>query len=192
MKEIKILGRGGQGVVSASAVLASAFYLEGYHSHAFPMYGIERRGGPARSFVRVDKKEIIRHDQVYSPFVMLVVDLSVLKEEIEKELKTVGLMIVNTTRNADEIKKEFKLKDACIVKTLDATKIALEATGKPFANVALIGALAGATNMVSLDSLNLAVAEIWADKGATVIQSNQLAIKKAYDLMRCEKCRVEI
>ena len=192
MKEIKILGRGGQGVVSASVVLASAFYKEGYESQAFPMYGVERRGGPARSFVRVDKKPIIQHDQVYSPFVLIVIDPSVLKEEIETELKSVGLVLINTTKSEKQIRKEFKFKNVCIIKTLDATKIAIDAIGKPFANVVLIGAFAGLTNLISIKSLNAAVEELWSDKGEKVVNSNQVAIKKAFDELGCKPCKVKI
>lgn len=193
MKEIKILGRGGQGVVSAAAVLASAFFKEGYHSHAFPMYGIERRGGPATSFVRVDKKPIIKHDQVYAPFVLIIVDPSLLQTEIESVLSSVGLLLVNTTKSPEEIKKEFdKLNKACVVKTINANKVAMESIGKPFANMPLVGAFAGSTNLVSLKSLNEAIAEMWADKGQKIIETNQLAVKKAYDLLKCNVCKVEI
>lgn len=192
MIEVKILGRGGQGVVSASAVLASALFKEGYHTQAFPMYGVERAGGPARSFVRIDKKPIERYDQIYSPFVLLVIDESVLEEEVEKELKTTGLIIINTKKSVKEIRKEIKLKQACIVKTIDATQIALDVFGKPFANIPMVGAFAGMTNFVSIKFLNEAIAETWQHKGEKVVKGNQKAVKKGYDTLRCEKCKVTI
>jgi pyruvate ferredoxin oxidoreductase gamma subunit len=192
MIEVKILGRGGQGVVSASAVIASALFKEGYFSQAFPMYGVERAGGPARAFVRIDKKPIQRYDQVYSPYVMLVIDPSVLKEEIEEELKSAGLMIINTLKSPEEIKKEFNLKQTCVVKTINATKIALDTVGKPFSNVVIVGAFAGMTNLISLDSINDAITEIWFDKGEEVVNANQKLAKKGYEMLYCRTCKVKI
>lgn len=191
MIEVKIIGRGGQGVVSASAVLASALFKEGYYSQAFPMYGVERSGGPARAFVRVDRKPVLRHDQVYSPYVMLVIDPTVLSQELEV-LKTVGLMIINTPKSEREIRKQFRLKKACVVKTINASKIAFNTIGKPFANVPMIGAFTGLTKLISMKSLNSAIAEIWSDKGEKIIRGNQATAKKAYDELFCEKCKVAI
>jgi pyruvate ferredoxin oxidoreductase gamma subunit len=192
MKEIKILGRGGQGVVSASAVLASALFKDGYFSQAFPMYGVERAGGPARAFVRVDTKPIERYDQVYAPFIMVVIDPSTLKEEIESELETAGFMLVNTTKSEKELRKELNLKQTCVLRTIDATKIAMTVIGKPFANIPMIGALAGATGIVSLKALDAAIEETWQDKGPKVVKMNQDAVKKGYELLSKEKHLVKI
>jgi pyruvate ferredoxin oxidoreductase gamma subunit len=191
MIEVKILGRGGQGVVSASAVLASALFKENYFAQAFPMYGVERSGGPARAFLRIDKEPIHRYDQIYSPYVLLVIDPTTLKEEIET-LKTAGLMIINTPKSVEEIKKEFPLKQTCVVKTIDATKIALDTVGKPFSNVPMIGAFVGMTNLISLKAVNDAIAEIWGDKGEAVVKGNQEMAKKGYEKLYCKTCVVKI
>jgi len=62
MIEIRIHGRGGQGAVIASEVLASAFFKEGKFVQAFPAFGVERRGAPVTAFTRVDEQPIrIRH-----------------------------------------------------------------------------------------------------------------------------------
>lgn len=187
MLEIKLLGRGGQGVVSSSFVLASALFNEGLVTQAFPMYGVERSGGPARAFVRVDKKPIQRYDQVYNPTVFIILDTSLVNEEFEN-LKSAGLVLINTTKKPEE----FNLPKACVVKTIDATGIAIQATGKPFFNVPLIGAFAGFTKLCSLESLYKAIEEAWKDKGPKVVEANKKSARAAYDLTYPEKGSLKI
>jgi pyruvate ferredoxin oxidoreductase gamma subunit len=187
MLEIKILGRGGQGVVSSSFVLAAALFNEGYYSQAFPMYGIERSGSPAMASLRVDKKPITRYDQVYNPNVFIILDVTLVKEYFEK-LKSAGLVIINTTKKPDE----FKLPKACVVRTIDATKIAIDATGKPFFNIPMAGAFAGFTKLCSLESLYKSIEEAWQDKGQKVVEANKKAIKAAYDLTHSDKGSLKI
>jgi len=187
MLEIKVLGRGGQGVVSLSFVLASALFNENYHTQAFPMYGIERSGSPAMASVRVDKKPITRYDQVYNPNVFIILDVTLVNEYFEK-LKSAGLVIINTTKKPEE----FKLPKACVVRTIDATKIAIDATGKPFFNVPMAGAFAGLTKLCKPESLYKAIEEAWSDKGAKVIEANKKSAKLAYDKTFPEKGSLEI
>lgn len=182
MLEIKILGRGGQGVVSSSFVLASALFNEGYQTQAFPMYGIERSGSPAMASVRADKKHITRYDQVYNPNVFIILDVTLVKEYFEK-LKSAGLVIINTKKKPEE----FKLPKACVVRTVDATKIAIDATGKPFFNVPMVGAFAGFTKLCRLESVYSAIEEAWKDKGQKVVEANKKSVKIAYDLTYPDK-----
>jgi pyruvate ferredoxin oxidoreductase gamma subunit len=155
------------------------------------MYGVERSGGPARAFLRIDKEPIHRYDQIYAPYVLLVIDPTTLKEELNV-LKTVGLMIINTPKSVEEIKQEFPLNQTCVVRTIDATKIALDTVGKPFANVPMMGAFAGMTNLISLKSLDAAISEIWGDKGEAVVKGNQELAKKGYEKLYCKTCVVKI
>jgi 2-oxoacid:acceptor oxidoreductase gamma subunit (pyruvate/2-ketoisovalerate family) len=187
MLEIKILGRGGQGVVSSSYVLAAALFNEGYTTQAFPMYGVERTGGPARAFIRVDKKPITRYDQIYNPTVFIIFDTSLVKEEFEN-LKNAGLVIINTTKKPEE----FRLPKACIVKTIDATTIAMKTIGKPFFNVPMLGAFAGYTKLCSVKSLDKAIEDAWKTKGKQVVEGNKESAKKAYNLAFPEKGRLKI
>lgn len=46
MFQVRIHGRGGQGVVTAAELLSVAAFLEDKHSQAFPMFGSERTGAP--------------------------------------------------------------------------------------------------------------------------------------------------
>ena len=97
MIEIKILGRGGQGAVTASQILAIAAFYDGKQSQAFPNFGVERRGAPAMAFARIDDKQINIRAHVYNPNIVLVLDASLIQAvNITEGLKKNGKIIVNS------------------------------------------------------------------------------------------------
>ena len=74
MIEIVISGRGGQGSVLASQILASAFFDKGNFVQAFPSFGAERRGAPVSAFLRVDSKEITLRCGIINPQWIILFD----------------------------------------------------------------------------------------------------------------------
>ena len=82
MIEIRFHGRGGQGAVIASKILAAALFKEGKYAQAFPAFGAERRGAPVMAFTRFDKKTITRRCQVYEPYHVVVLDEPIVEVEI--------------------------------------------------------------------------------------------------------------
>ena len=178
MIEIRIHGRGGQGAVIASEVLASAFFKEGKFVQAFPAFGVERRGAPVAAFTRVDDQPIrIRHF-IYEPDHIIILDPTLIEStQVDSGLKENGWIVMNT----DKPPRTFGRFSRFRVATVDANRIALEhklgSATAPIVNTAILGAFAKITGMVSVDSLVEAMAEFVPVNKA----GNAAAIKEAYE-----------
>lgn len=190
MIEIRIHGRGGQGVVAASELLAIAFFKDGKKSQAFPNFGVERSGAPIQSFVRVSDKDILSRDHVYNPDILIIQDDSLIgKSNIFSGIKKSTLIIINSKEKLNNlfvrIKKEkdlpknFSEKNILIV---DASKVALEIFKKNIVNTAILGTLAKVPNLLNLKAIFSAVEEKFQDKGREIIEKNILAIEHTYNL----------
>jgi pyruvate ferredoxin oxidoreductase gamma subunit len=171
MVEIRFHGRGGQGAVTAAAVLARAAGFDDKYAQGFPAFGVERRGAPVRAFCRISEKPINTRSQVYSPDYVLVLDESLVHlPEIADGLKPDSVIIVN----GEQMKTSFKQK----VHFYDATSLALKILGKDIVNTAMLGVFAKKTKLVSLDSILKAVGENFSGK---VLELNTQLIKEAYN-----------
>lgn len=168
--EIRIHGKGGQGAVTASEVLAIAAFKDGKYSQAFPRFGPERTGAPVEAYCRIDDKFINLRTFIYEPDYLIVLDDSLLKLNITKGLKKGGTIIINTDRKSPI--KGFN------VFTIDATKIALEVLGRPIVNTAILGAFVRVTGLISLKSLKEAILERFP---GDVGKKNIIAIEKSYE-----------
>ena len=157
MIEVRWHGRGGQGAVTASEILAEAAIREGLNALAYPEFGAERRGAPVKAYTKIaSREEIIPRTPILEPDVVVVMDPSLLAlPETTVGLKPSSTLIINTSRRPWEvIKPGLNVK----VVTLDATKIAIDKLGKPIVNTALLGALIKHISLVRLEAL------IWAIK----------------------------
>jgi len=176
--EIRVHGRGGQGAVTSTQVLAIAAFHDGKYSQAFPNFGVERTGAPVESYVRINKKPIDLRQQVYDPDYVIVLDSSLIDDiDTTKGLQKNGLIIVNTDKKPKELKKLSGFK----VHSINMTKIALEVIGKPFVNIASLGAFCALSKQVSLEALEKAIDELFGAKGkAAVAELNKKAAKAVY------------
>jgi len=184
LKEIRVHGRGGQGAVTSSQILAIAAFLDGKQSQAFPNFGVERQGAPVQSFARISDKFINVRQQVYEPDYVIVLDASLVAAlDVSAGLKDGGVLIINSDKSAEELlgaKRVKELKGKKVkVKAINITKTALDIIGKPFVNVAALGAFAGATKEVSLGSLKKAIDEQLGAKG-NIAGLNKEACEKLY------------
>lgn len=181
MIEIKISGRGGQGLVLASQILASAFFKNGMWVQAFPSFGAERRGAPVSAFVRADRAEMTLRCGVYHPDWIIVLDAQLLGNPIILSgIKEDGSILVN----GKEIPKGFQLPGGSAVFVVDAVAIAhsfrLGSTSFPIVNTAMAGAFARASGLISLGSVLEAVRE-----AVPVEQErNEAAAREAYKQVR--------
>ena len=150
--EIRWHGRGGQGAVTSAELLAQAAIAEGKYAQAFPSFGPERRGAPVQAFNRVDTKEPVRlRVDITTPDYVVVLDPGLLsKVKVTAGLREGGIVIVNTRKTADEIKKEFNI--TCPVATVNATKIARE-NKIPTVNTTALGAVIKVTGVVDKQSI---------------------------------------
>ncbi|MGC9517502.1 MAG: pyruvate synthase subunit PorC [Methanomicrobiales archaeon] len=175
MIEIRFHGRGGQGAVTAAEILAKAAFEDGKYCQAFPFFGVERRGAPVMAFSRINDKPIKRRYQVYNPNYVVVLDDGLLEVvDVFAGLQKDGTVVINTKNN-------FDLKEGIDVHTLDATGIALDILGVPIVNTVMLGAFAGATDKVSLDSLIKIIKQTFPGK---IGEKNAEAAKVAYDKIK--------
>lgn len=173
MEQIILLGRGGQGAVTSSRVLAIAAFEDGKYSQAFPNFGVERMGAPVRSYCRIDDSPINLREQVYEAEYAIILDPTLISGFHEKVSR---MVIVNSGKKPNEIKIDTKAE----IKTVDITKIALEKIGKPFVNIAALGAFAGFTKQVSISALEKAIMQQMGSKGP-MVEKNLAAIREVYD-----------
>ena len=160
MIEIRIHGRGGQGAVIASKLLASAFFKEGKFVQSFPTFGVERRGAPVAAFVRVDDKHILIRSQIYEPDHIIVLDPTLIDAvDVTQGLKTGGWILINSTRKPAEFEKLSNFRVATVDASGIATKHRLGSKSHPIVNTTILGTFAKITEMVKLSSVLAAISE---------------------------------
>lgn len=180
MHEIRWHGRGGQGAVTSSKILASAAYRSGYAGvTAAPTFGAERRGAPVTASTRFDDAPIRVYSQVVEPNVVVVLDESLLRvANATAGLRPGGLIIVNTRRTAAEL----GLGENVHVVTSDVTgaseAVGLIVGGEPMVNTAILGAIAKATGLITMESIQDAIADLFPPGPAA---KNIAAAKIAFD-----------
>ncbi len=153
MLEIRFHGRGGQGAVTSAELLAVAVINEGRYAQSFPSFGPERRGAPVVAFSRVDDAPLRTRFAVNEPDVVIVLDQSLLRiANPRKGLKSGGVLVVNTAKSPEEIKKQFGYADIRVA-TVDATKIAVEELGRPITNTTMLGAAVKMTGVIKPESI---------------------------------------
>lgn len=160
MVEVRIHGRGGQGVVTASDLLAMAAFTDGHHAQAFPSFGSERTGAPVVSFCRITDGEIRTREPVLEPDVIIVQDPTLLPVmDVFAGLSPTGFALVNSTKTLDELGFGHIAKErpSGHVLTIPAFDIAKEHLGRPVPNVVLLGGIAALTGLIRMDSMAAAI-----------------------------------
>lgn len=175
--EFRWHGRGGQGAWTASELLARTALKEGKYIQSFPEFGPERMGAPVAAFTRISEKPIRIHCAVYEPDVVIVLDPTLLKAvPVASGLVDDGTIIVNSTESPDNVRKQLN-SDKGTLWVIPATEIALNILGLPITNTALLGTVAKATNIVSLDTIEQTVKDRFR---TDLAEKNFAVIKKAY------------
>lgn len=177
MEQVRIHGRGGQGVVTAAELLAIAAFYDGKEAQAFPNFGVERSGAPIQAFARISKDKIIIREQVYNPSVLIIQDATLIDSvDVFQGINANTKIIINAPKNRWP---NLKIKSKHLYFS-PATEIALEIIGKNIVNTVILGAFAKFTDIVSLASLEKAIKEKFADKKEEVIEKNLVALRRAY------------
>lgn len=184
MFQVRIHGRGGQGVVTAAELLSVAAFREGRHAQAFPTFGSERTGAPVVSFCRIDTGPIRLREPIAEPDAVIVQDPTLVHQvDVLAGLDDDGYLIVNTSRSLAELGLESavsQLRPARVV-TVPATEIARTHLGRPLPNAALLGAFAALTGVVSLEAVTAAIEERFAGETG---RSNANAAAAAFGAVR--------
>ncbi len=180
--EVRFHGRGGQGVVTAADILAVAAFKEGYWTLSFPMFGAEKRGTPVVSYLRISDKPIVERDEIYHPDYVVVLDPTVIGPvKVEAGIKQNGMIIANYPKSAEELRKEhFSSLNSVKIITLNATKMAIDILGRPITNTAMVGAFAGVTKLIKLQTLKETIFEWFEEKGEEIAKKNAELVEMAY------------
>ncbi len=179
MFQVRIHGRGGQGVVTAAELLAVAVFNEGKHAQAFPSFGSERTGAPVVAYCRISENEIRAREPIMEPDALIIQDASLIKQiDVFAGLKPGGFVIVNSTENADDLLIAEKLKVQTTLAILPATELAMTHLGRPVPNAVLLGAFSALTGVVSLGAVTEAMNQKFKPK---VAAGNIAAATAAYE-----------
>uniref|UniRef100_A0A7C4UB50 Pyruvate ferredoxin oxidoreductase n=1 Tax=candidate division WOR-3 bacterium TaxID=2052148 RepID=A0A7C4UB50_UNCW3 len=179
--EIRFHGRGGQGTVIASKILAMAVSKEGKYVQAFPEFGVERRGAPVQAFIRIKDDIIYEKSKIYYPDHIVILDPTlILSVDVTSGLKDGGWIIINSERNP----KDFNFKGNFKVATVDATSIAMKygigSRASPIVNTAILGSVVKVLHLCKLDSIIEAVKEEVPIKP----MENINAVKEAFESVK--------
>jgi 2-oxoacid:acceptor oxidoreductase gamma subunit (pyruvate/2-ketoisovalerate family) len=183
LKEFRWHGRGGQGAWTASELLARAAIHEGKYIQSFPEFGPERMGAPVKAYTRISDEPIRLHCAVYNPSLAAVMDPTLLATvPVTKGLGEKGILIINSPKEPKKLEEELKMT-AGTVWTVDATEMAMRILGRPITNTAMLGAVARATEVVKMESIETAVKERFQ---GPLAEKNIGVIKEAYKEAKSE------
>lgn len=179
MKEIRLHGRGGQGSVIASKILAVAAFSQGNWVQSFPKFGVERRGAPVEAFLRLAKDKILIRSEVTDPDMVVVLDPS-LTEVIDYTcgLKPGGTILINTPKKPADIPFSDRFSVYCVNASKIAADYGLGSPTSPIVNTAICGAFARAGGLVDID----AVCDAIKDEVPIKPAQNQEAARMAFEL----------
>jgi pyruvate ferredoxin oxidoreductase gamma subunit len=190
MLQIRIHGRGGQGVVSAAEMLSIAAFEQGRHAQAFPSFGSERTGAPVVAFCRIDDKSIRLREPILAPDVLIVQDPTLLHQvDVFQGLKPDGYVLINSRHDFHalglaEIERRFRRER---LTTVPATDIALRHLGRPLPNAVLLGGFAALSGLITLDAVAHAIRHKFGDKfSGKVAEGNVAAAAEAFDFVKNE------
>ena len=178
MKEIIIYGRGGQGAVVASRLLAIAAFKEGKYVQSFPFFGVERRGAPVTAYTRISDTVIRKRVPIDKPDYVIILDPTLIENiDITKGLKSSGSIIINTRSPKSNFKFGEKFNTCVFDAAKTATKHKLGSESAPIVNTAILGTFSKFTREVKISSLLESIKENITARTA----ENMEAAKEAYE-----------
>ncbi len=175
MKEIRFHGRGGQGVVTAARVLATACVLEGKDVSVFPLFTPERRGSPVTAFARFDDKPVRESTQIYEPDCLVILDPRQASSAATfSGLKIGGIVALSSSQPMVERLHQ----NVVVIGFVDAMAIALKEIGRPIVNTCMLGSFAKTTGWVALDSILLSLKEYFTGRR---LEQNSKCVQKGFE-----------
>jgi pyruvate ferredoxin oxidoreductase gamma subunit len=182
MFQIRIHGRGGQGVVTAAELLSVAAFKEGKHAQAFPSFGSERMGAPVISYCRLDDNEIRLREPIQEPDALIIQDPTLLHSvNVFSGLKPNGYILINSRRNFEalgvaDFVATFPAHHVCDV---GASELAMKHIGRSLPNAALLGGFAAISGQIQMDSVAQAIMEKFP---GAIGEANVAAAREAYEI----------
>jgi pyruvate ferredoxin oxidoreductase gamma subunit len=186
MLQVRIHGRGGQGVVTAAEMLSIAAFHQGRHAQAFPSFGSERTGAPVVAFCRIHDREIRLREPILEPDVLIVQDPTLLHQvDVFQGLRPDGYVLINSRHDFDhlglgDIAARFRHER---LTTVPASDIAMKHLGRPLPNAVLLGGFAALSGLITLEAVAYAIREKFAGK---VADANIAAAAEAHAFVKQE------
>ncbi len=181
MFQVRIHGRGGQGVVTAAELMSVAAFTEGHHAQAFPSFGSERTGAPVVSYCRIDDKEIRLREPILEPDALIIQDPTLFHSvDVFQGLKSSGYVLVNSNKSFEELGiAEFTGKlPAGHARGVPAAELALQHVGRPVPNAALLGGFAAISGVLAFSAVEKAIRSKF---GGGIADGNVAAARAAFD-----------
>jgi 2-oxoacid:acceptor oxidoreductase gamma subunit (pyruvate/2-ketoisovalerate family) len=184
MHEVRLVGRGGQGVVTAGELLGRAALLDGRRAQSIPTFGPERRGALSQATLRIDDSEILLKCSTAQPDVVLVLDPTVWQgSPALSGLAPGSRLVFNIQCSPEQLDADLRSgrkrakpsRDDYELYCVDATGVALETIGRPITNTAMMGALVGATALVGMDSVERVLTDRFGARAEANIAAARLA-----------------
>lgn len=186
MLQIRIHGRGGQGVVTAAEMLSIAAFAQGRHAQAFPSFGSERTGAPVIAYCRIADTPIRLREPIMAPDVLIVQDPTLLHQvDVFQGLKPEGFVLINSKKTFHalglaEIETKYRHER---LTTVPASEIALKHLGRPLPNAVLLGGFAALSGLIALDAVAHAIRDKFSGQ---VAEGNIAAASEAFDYIQRE------
>lgn len=190
--EVRWHGRGGQGVVTASRILASAALKGGYYLQSLPDFGAERSGAPIAAYTRISETPPIDRGPVYEPDAVIVLDASLIGQvDVETGLVPDGTIIVNTANPESSALKRLKLQPGQQLWTVDASQIAIELIKRNVPNTPILGVFARSVPALDIDTMSNALEELMSETfPPNIVEANLKALRLGHD--QANKIEVEV
>lgn len=183
MFQVRIHGRGGQGVVSASELLSVAAFEEGKYSQSFPSFGSERMGAPVQAFARISDSSITIREPVMEPDMLIIQDPTLFQAvNVFDGARTDGYLLINSSKTIEqlgisEISSQYPENHVIV---LPATELALKYIKQPKPNTVLLGAFAALSQMIGIPALENAIRGKFPDR---IAEPNIIATRAGYDII---------
>ncbi len=173
MKELRLHGRGGQGVVTGAEIIVHGAVEKGFLASSFPFFGFEKKGGPVEAYVRVSEEKIRQKCSVYTPDYVVVIDPTLMASvDVFAGLKPDGTIIFNC-ESPSQLSIPDSVSHYC---WLDANQIALEMFGRLLPNTAMLGAFAAVSGWLDVEVAATLAAEHWGEKNADAVRRGAAAV----------------
>lgn len=186
MLQVRIHGRGGQGVVTAAEMLSIAAFEQGRHAQAFPSFGSERTGAPVVAFCRIDDRDIRLREPIVAPDVLIVQDPTLLHQvDVLQGLRPDGYVLINSRKSFDALglgEVALRFRHERLI-TVPATEIALKHLGRPLPGAVLLGGFAALSGLITLEAVEHAIRDTF---GGKIADGNVAAAGEAYDYVKRE------
>ena len=182
MLQIRIHGRGGQGVVTAAELLSIAAFAQGRHAQAFPSFGSERTGAPVVAFCRIADREIRLREPILAPDVLIVQDPTLLHQvDVFQGLQPEGYVLINSQRDFHALGLADIAQRNAHWCSVPATEIAVRHLGRPLPNAVMLGGFAALSSLITLAAVAHAIRHKFSAK---VAEANVAAATEAFEFVR--------